>query len=96
MARITVEDCLQRIGNENRFSLIHLSVTRVKQQRDGQPVLTKGKNKEIVMSLREIAAGDVSFDNIKELQAKKSSSDSQSISGEAPKEDNETAGENSN
>ncbi|MDH3393449.1 MAG: DNA-directed RNA polymerase subunit omega [Desulfobulbaceae bacterium] len=71
MARITVEDCLTRIGDENRFSLIHLAVTRVKQQRNGQPVLTKGKNKEIVMSLREIAAGEVSFDNIKELQAPK-------------------------
>ncbi|MDH3359798.1 MAG: DNA-directed RNA polymerase subunit omega [Desulfobulbaceae bacterium] len=68
MARITVEDCLARIGDQNRFSLIHLAMTRVKQHRKGQPVLTKGKNKEIVMSLREIAAGEVSFDNIKELQ----------------------------
>ena len=69
MARITVEDCLARIGDQNRFSLIHLAIARVKQHRKGQPVLTKGKNKEIVMSLREIAAGDVSLDNIKELQA---------------------------
>jgi len=69
MARITVEDCLERIGDQNRFSLIHLAVNRVKQHRHGQPVLTKGKNKEIVMSLREIAAGEVSFDNIKELRA---------------------------
>jgi len=69
MARITVEDCLERIGDQNRFSLIHLAVNRVKQHRLGQPVLTKGKNKEIVMSLREIAAGVVSFDNIKELRA---------------------------
>ncbi len=64
MARITVEDCLQKIGNENRFSLIHLGVKRVKQHRKGQPFLTSGKNKEIVMTLREIAAGEVSFDNI--------------------------------
>ncbi|MEN8141885.1 MAG: DNA-directed RNA polymerase subunit omega [Thermodesulfobacteriota bacterium] len=67
MARITVEDCLQKIGNENRFSLIHLGVKRVKQHRKGQPFMTQGKNKEIVMTLREIATGDVSFDNITTL-----------------------------
>lgn len=67
MARITVEDCLSQIGNANRFSLIHLGVARVKQHRKGQPYLAKGKNKEIVMSLREIANGSVSFDNIKTL-----------------------------
>ncbi|MFZ5764323.1 MAG: DNA-directed RNA polymerase subunit omega [Thermodesulfobacteriota bacterium] len=70
MARITVEDCLSQIGNENRFMLIHLAVTRVKQHRNGQPYLVKGKNKEAVMSLREIAAGRVSFDNIDEFNKK--------------------------
>ena len=67
MARITVEDCLRQIGNENRFSLIHLAVSRVKQHRAGAPFLIKGKNKENVLTLREIAAGNVTFDNIKEL-----------------------------
>ena len=67
MARITVEDCLSQIGNENRFALIHLGVARVKQHRKGQPFLAKGKNKETVMTLREIAAGQVTFDNIKSL-----------------------------
>jgi len=62
MARITVEDCLGQIGNENRFMLIHLAVARVKQHRNGQPFLIKGKNKEVVMSLREIAAGKVNFE----------------------------------
>jgi DNA-directed RNA polymerase subunit omega len=65
MARITVEDCLNQIGDENRFSLIHLAVTRVKQHRQGTPMLVKGKNKELVMTLREIAAGKVTFANIK-------------------------------
>lgn len=64
MARITVEDCLKKVGNENRFSLIHLAVTRVKQHRKGQAFLAKSKNKEIVSTLREIASGDVTFDNI--------------------------------
>ena len=69
MARITVEDCLKEIGNENRFSLVHLAVQRVKQHRQGQPFLIKGKNKEIVMTLREIATGDVTAENIATLQA---------------------------
>lgn len=67
MARITVEDCLAQVGNENRFSLIHLAVARVKQHRKGKPFLVKGKNRENVMTLREIAAGEVTFDNIAEL-----------------------------
>ena len=67
MARITVEDCLTQIGNANRFSLIHLAVARVKQHRKGKPFLIKGKNRENVMTLREIAAGEVTFDNLTEL-----------------------------
>lgn len=69
MARITVEDCLSKVGNENRFALIHLAVARLKQHRNGKPFLTKGKNKEHVMSLREIAAGEVTFENLAELGA---------------------------
>lgn len=64
MARITVQDCLSKIGNENRFALVHLAVRRVHQHRDGQPFLVQCKNKEIVSTLREIATGDVSFDTI--------------------------------
>jgi DNA-directed RNA polymerase subunit omega len=67
MARITVQDCLSQVGNENRFALIHLAVKRIHQHRDGQPFLVQCKNKEIVSSLREIAAGEVSFDNIAEF-----------------------------
>ena len=69
MARITVEDCLSQVGNENRFALIHLAVARLKQHRKGKPFLVKGKNKDNVMTLREIAAGEVTFDNIEELGA---------------------------
>lgn len=78
MARITVEDCLSRIGEENRFALIHLTVARIKQHRQGQPFLVKGKNKEVVMTLREIAAGRVSFDNLHGL----SKEDQQGMNGE--------------
>jgi DNA-directed RNA polymerase subunit omega len=68
MARITVQDCLDKIGDNNRFSLVHLAVERIKQRRQGAPLLIQQrKNKEIVMTLREIAAGVVSFGNIEEL-----------------------------
>lgn len=67
MARITCEDCLEKVGDDNRFNLIHLAVQRIKQHRQGEPFLIEGKNKEIVMTLREIAGGRVTFDNIDEL-----------------------------
>ncbi len=67
MARITCEDCLEQVGDDNRFNLIHLTIKRIKQHRHGEPFLVEGKNKEIVMTLREIAANKVRFDNIDEL-----------------------------
>lgn len=57
MARITIEDCLEKV--ENRYELVHLAVKRVKQLREGSDKLVKSKNKDIVTSLREIAAGKV-------------------------------------
>ena len=59
MARITIEDCLERV--ENRYELVHLTAKRVKQLRkdhSGTP-LVRSKNKDIVTALREIAAGKV-------------------------------------
>ena len=67
MARITVEDCLHEVGDDNRFNLIHLAVQRIKQHRQGEPYLVEAKNKEVVMTLREIAAGEVTFNNIDDL-----------------------------
>lgn len=57
MARITVEDCLRNVNN--RFTLIHMVAKRVRQLRKGsEPTLTS-KNRDIVVSLREIAAGNI-------------------------------------
>jgi DNA-directed RNA polymerase subunit omega len=67
MARITCEDCLEKVGDHNRFNLIHLAVKRIRQHRQGEPFLLEGKNKEIVMTLREIAAGKVTLENIEDL-----------------------------
>ena len=71
MARITVEDCLAQVGDDNRFALVHLAVERIRQHRKGEPFLVEGKNKEVVMTLREIAKGHVTFDNIKDLPAQR-------------------------
>ena len=71
MARITVEDCLDQVGDDNRFALVHLAVERIRQHRHGEPFLVGGKNKEVVMTLREIADGKVTFANIKELPSQR-------------------------
>ena len=58
MARVTVEDCLKRIPN--RFFLVHAAAKRVRQLREGTDRLVKAPdNEDIVVALREIAAGKV-------------------------------------
>lgn len=57
MARITIEDCLK--AGHNKFSLVHLAAKRVIQLRKGKEPLVSASNKEIVIALREIAAGKV-------------------------------------
>ena len=57
MARVTVEDCQERIGN--RFLLVQMAIKRVRQFREGYEPLVASKNKEVVTALREIAAGKV-------------------------------------
>ena len=58
MARITIEDCLKRV--ENRFLLVNMVAKRVRQIREGSDYLVSSpKNEDIVVSLREVAAGKV-------------------------------------
>ncbi len=59
MARITIEDCLEKVPN--RFKLVYLAIKRTKQLLEGSKPLieNKDKNKEIVVALREIAAGKI-------------------------------------
>jgi DNA-directed RNA polymerase subunit omega len=66
MARITVEDCLKKV--DNRFELIHLSAKRVRQLRKGSEPFVQTKNTDVVVSLREIAAGDVFQVDEEEMQ----------------------------
>jgi len=93
MARITVEDCLQQIGNENRFALIHLAVKRVKQHRNGAPFPERCRNKEIVCTLREIAAGKVTFKNIRDLDKElRTAAAAAAVGTEEIMDDSEAAG----
>jgi DNA-directed RNA polymerase subunit omega len=57
MARITVEDCQERV--DNRFLLVQMAIKRVHQYREGYEPLVESRNKEVVTALREIAAGKV-------------------------------------
>ncbi len=55
MARITLEDCLVKVSN--RFQLAILATKRAKQLLQGARPLLESDNREIVLALREIAAG---------------------------------------
>jgi DNA-directed RNA polymerase subunit omega len=56
MARITIEDCMEQVPN--RFHLVRMASIRAKQLKKGaRPLLIAEDNKEVVTSLREIAAG---------------------------------------
>jgi DNA-directed RNA polymerase subunit omega len=58
MARVTAEDCLVRVPN--RYSLVHIAAKRVRQMREGAHYLVSSpKNEDIVVALREIAAGKI-------------------------------------
>jgi DNA-directed RNA polymerase subunit omega len=61
MARVTVEDCLDNV--DNRFALVLLSAQRARQLLKGaKPTVEHSKNKAAVLSLREIAAGNVYYE----------------------------------
>jgi DNA-directed RNA polymerase subunit omega len=63
MARVTVEDCLEHV--ENRFKLVLLASIRARQLSHGATeFLPRGKDKDTVLALREIAAGHVTNDNV--------------------------------
>jgi DNA-directed RNA polymerase subunit omega len=72
MARVTVEDCIDKI--DNRFDLVLLAAHRARLISSGQPLLIdRDRDKNPVVALREIAEsalspGDLSEDFIHSLQ----------------------------
>lgn len=65
MARITVEDCLNRIPN--RFQLVLAATYRARMLSQGHAPKIETKNKPGVTSLREIAAGEVGVEMLRKV-----------------------------
>tara|TARA_A100001015_G_scaffold202420_1_gene226077 strand:+ start:1090 stop:1539 length:450 start_codon:yes stop_codon:yes gene_type:complete len=64
MARITVEDCLNKI--ENQYDLVLLAKERTSQLNSGSEMLVDEDNdKRTVIALREIATGKLSVEELK-------------------------------
>ena len=65
MARITVEDCLEKV--DNQYDLVLLAKERTVQLNSGAPILVEEDNdKRTIISLREIGNGKI---DIKEIEA---------------------------
>lgn len=64
MARITVEDCLDKV--ENRFELVMVASKRARQLAIGgkDPMVSEDGDKPTVLALREIAEGRIDREQI--------------------------------
>jgi len=73
MARVTVEDCLEKINN--RFDLVMVASRRARQLQTGgkDPLVPNQNDKPTVMALREIAAGLIGRSILDEVEVRKSS-----------------------
>lgn len=68
MARITVDDCLKKIGN--RFQLTLAATYRARQISAGNtPLVETERDKPTVIALREIASGKVGLEVLNRGQA---------------------------
>ena len=68
MARITVEDCLNRIPN--RFQLTLAATYRARQLAQGaSPKIEGSRDKHTVTALREIASGHVGLEMLKQVKS---------------------------
>ena len=65
MARITVEDCLEKIPN--RFQLVLAATYRARMLSQGHSAKIDSKNKPGVTALREIAAGEVGLEMLRRV-----------------------------
>lgn len=65
MARVTTEDCTTEIPN--RFELIMTAAQRVRKISAGSPItVSRDKDKNTVISLREIAGQTIDLDELRE------------------------------
>ena len=64
MARITVEDCLEKV--ENQYDLVLLAKERTSQLNSGAEMLVEADNdKNTVIALREIGDGKITVEELK-------------------------------
>lgn len=68
MARITVEDCLDKV--ENRFELVMVASKRARQIAVGgkDPLVAEEGDKPTVLALREIAEGRIDREQILKVE----------------------------
>ena len=65
MARVTVEDCIEKV--ENRFDLVLLASHRARNISSGQPIeIDRDNDKNPVVALREIADGALTPEDLRE------------------------------
>ena len=65
MARVTVEDCIDKV--ENRFELVLLAAHRARSISSGSPLtIDRDKDKNPVVALREIADATIAPEDLKE------------------------------
>ncbi len=65
MARVTVEDCIEKVSN--RFELVLLAAFRARQIAQGAPLTVERDNdKNSVVALREIAEATIDAEDLKE------------------------------
>ena len=70
MARITVEDCLEKV--DNQYDLVLLAKERTVQLNAGSPMLVEEDNdKRTIISLREIGDGKIDVNEIEESAIKR-------------------------
>ena len=70
MARITVEDCLEKV--DNQYDLVLLAKERTVQLNSGAPILVEEDNdKRTIISLREIGDGKISVEELEQNAIKR-------------------------
>jgi DNA-directed RNA polymerase subunit omega len=86
MARVTVEDCVQKVPN--RFDLVLLAAQRARSIHAGAPLtLERDNDKDPVVALREIAEGTI---DVADLRRELEQGTQPQVEIDEPEEDNIT------
>lgn len=91
MARVTVEDCLEKVNN--RFDLVLMAAKRARLIANGQePLVEEENDKPTVLALREIADGEINDEILAELELEaKRARELEAWNAAAETQDNEDA-----